>query len=247
MAEGKKGLSPLAWVGIGCGALLVLGGIALAIGIGFVGHKAKQFAGNMEDKPVETTARLIARLNPDIDYVSSDEESQTVTLLNKKTGQEMTFDFQDIKDGKVRWNTGDGDVEISTTGSGDEGGITVTSDQGTAKFGAGATGDDELPDWVPVCSGATDFDLVYVTEDSSSRAGTYSIACPGSLDEALDEYKVLLENGGFEVSRHVVSLGDQGKQGVVQGEDKANNRTVVVTLTTDDAASKGLVQYSEKN
>lgn len=245
-APGKKGLSPLAWVAIGCGALLVLGGIALAVAIGFVGHKVKQVAGDMEDRPVETTAKLFARVNPDVDYVDSDEDARTVTLRNTKTGEEMTFDFKDIEQGKLRWNTGEGEVEIDAQGAGDQGGVTVRTEKGTAKFGAGAAGDDELPAWVPVCEDSTAFDMVFVTEDTHSRTGTYTVSCPAAINDALDFYQQALEGDGFEVKRQTVSFNG-GKQGILTGENKADERTVVVTLTSEGEGAKGGVQYSEKH
>ena len=60
----KKGLSPLAWIGIGCLGLLVIGGIVATVITVFVARKVSEVASEMEEDPVATTAKLLAAANP---------------------------------------------------------------------------------------------------------------------------------------------------------------------------------------
>jgi hypothetical protein len=93
----KKGLSPLAWVGIGCLGLLVIGGIVATVVTVLVVGKVKQVATEMEEDPVATTAKLLAAANPDVELVATDKENRTVTFRDVKTGEELTFGYDDIE------------------------------------------------------------------------------------------------------------------------------------------------------
>ncbi len=77
----RKGLSPVAWIAIGCAGILVLAGIATFVGGIFIFKKAKNVVQEMEDNPVLATAKLIAATNPDVELVAADEETQTVIFL----------------------------------------------------------------------------------------------------------------------------------------------------------------------
>src|SRR5215470_13160748 len=71
----KKGMGPLAWIGIGCGVIVLLGCIVMGAFFYFVKSKADEFQKN----PALSAAKLAVQLNPDLDLVSSDEKAQTLT------------------------------------------------------------------------------------------------------------------------------------------------------------------------
>jgi hypothetical protein len=83
----KKGLSPLAWVGIGCAVLFVLGLLVLGGIVGVGGYFAKKAAAKFEKNPTMAAAEMVVRLNPDLELVSSDEKTNTLTIKDKKTGE----------------------------------------------------------------------------------------------------------------------------------------------------------------
>ena len=58
--------------------------------------------------------------NPDLEVVSSDDESGTVTIRNKKTGEEITMNAADIKNGRLRFKNEKGE-EVTFEGSGEKG------------------------------------------------------------------------------------------------------------------------------
>ncbi len=65
--------------------------------------KLSDFAKEMESNPDAAAVRaaeLVLRLNPDVDVLSSDPAAGTITVREKKTGKEVTFDLEDIKAGK---------------------------------------------------------------------------------------------------------------------------------------------------
>ncbi|HSF39476.1 MAG TPA: hypothetical protein VLT87_06755, partial [Thermoanaerobaculia bacterium] len=114
----KKGLGPLAWVGIGCGALLVIGVVAMFA----VGYIAKRQLDKFEDNPAMAAATLAVRLNPELELVKADEENNTLTVKNKKTGEVVTLSAEDIKEGKFTVTTDEGTTTFDADGDGKDGG-----------------------------------------------------------------------------------------------------------------------------
>ena len=241
MTEKKKGLGALAWIAIGCVGLLIVAGVAVSAGVWFIGKKAKDFAEDFEERPVETGAKILAGVNPEIAFVSADEENRTVVFRNEKTGEEMSFNFDDVENGNISFDTGDGEVKVSVKQEG-EGGLTVRSPEGTATFG-GARGAEDLPDWIPVYEGA-EVQMGFSTSGDQGAAGAFSLKSQDSPDEVLDYYEKTLKDAGYEVQRQRVSVGDSGSRGFVTGRHKESNRTLTVTATLDGAATEAAIQYS---
>ena len=100
-AQVKKGLPALAWIGIGCGVIILIGAIALVAGGVFVAKKVKDVAGDFEKNPALASARMIVKLNPEWEEVSTDDKAGTITVREKKTGKEMTFGLDDLAKGRV--------------------------------------------------------------------------------------------------------------------------------------------------
>ena len=61
--------------------------------------------------PMVRAAELALRLNPEVDVVSSDPAAGTITVREKKTGKEVTFNLEDIKAGKFSITDGRRDDE----------------------------------------------------------------------------------------------------------------------------------------
>lgn len=96
----KKGLSPLAWVGIGCGGIAAIALIAIIAGSIFVGKKAQEVIANASGNPERFAAEVMVKLNPDMEMVSADDEKSSMTIKMKKSGEEVTISYADLKDGK---------------------------------------------------------------------------------------------------------------------------------------------------
>ncbi len=95
----KKGLPALAWVGIGCGGLVVIAIIVMIIGGVWFTKKAKELGVDFQKNPERAAAELVVNLSPDLEKVSTDEEAGTMTI-RKQDGTEMTLTYQDISEGK---------------------------------------------------------------------------------------------------------------------------------------------------
>ncbi len=228
----KKGLPTLAWVGIGCGVLLLLGAISFAVAVGFGIRKVKQVAGDVaadfEKNPAKAAAELAVRLNPDLELVESDDDAGTMTIRNKKDGEVVTLDFKDIADGNFRVTTKDGETSLSV--GGDEG-VTVRGPDGEARFGG--SGDlSDVPDWVPIYPAATGATGAYSGTSGGRTSGAVTAKATGEPKAVLDYYAGVLEERGYEVSSHTMDIGAVGPKGMVNGEIKGE-RTVNVTVSRD--------------
>ncbi|HXV62241.1 MAG TPA: hypothetical protein VEK15_16190, partial [Vicinamibacteria bacterium] len=168
----KQGLSPWAWLGIGCAGILVVGGVvAVLVGM-FVFGKVREVARDMEEDPVATMSRMIAAAHPEVELVEADKDARTVTFRNTTSGEVFTFSYEDIEEGRFSF-TSDGetaqfdfDADESESGR-----MTVTTDEGTATFGAGSDVSD-IPDWVPIYPGSTP-NGTYSSETPQMRAGGF--------------------------------------------------------------------------
>src|ERR1700744_616732 len=106
----KKGMSPLAWIGIGCVVLLILCGIAF----GIMGYIAKRAVDRFSKNPTMAAAELMVKANPDPELVNADEAYNTLTVKNKKPGETMTVNADDAQHGKWSITTDKGSATIDT-------------------------------------------------------------------------------------------------------------------------------------
>lgn len=104
----KKGLSGWAWAGIGCGTVLLIGIIAIGLGVGYCSRKVTEFNKEMQANPERKSAELIIGFHPEYSVVSSNDQTNEMTIKEDKTGKEMTLSFKDIADGKFAMTGPDG-------------------------------------------------------------------------------------------------------------------------------------------
>jgi hypothetical protein len=235
MSPEKKGLHPLAWVGIGCGVLIVLGGVVFVALTMFVFGKAKDAL----DQPVTMTARAIALANPDIEFVSADEENRTVVFRNKDTGEESRFDFSDVEAGRIEFTGSEGTVSIGAEADGQ--GVAIRGPDGqTARFGAGDA--EDIPDFVPRMRQATYESAFSMTSDGVT-AGTASLSTSEAPSEVAAFYKRELTSAGWEVSETTTTANGVSMY-IVTGT-KGDSQVSVMT-SDDGSGTRGTVSYSGK-
>jgi len=79
-------MPPLAWVGIGCGTILVILVIVVSLAVRACVDKVEEFRKN----PEKAGAEMFVRMNPDLELVSQDENAGTMTVRVKKSGETVT-------------------------------------------------------------------------------------------------------------------------------------------------------------
>lgn len=181
--EKKKGFSPLAWVLIGCLGLIVVFAIVIFAGGLFVTKKAANFIEEAQENPAKSMAEMVVKMNPDLEYIESDDES--VTFENEE-GEVVTMNFKDIEDGKFSIETGDGQTSsitfgpegISGSGSGEDGEETDFSISGGADT-SNVPGEVRFPD-------ADDFAATMTQRSQGQAAGMITFTTDASIDEVVE-------------------------------------------------------------
>lgn len=244
----KKGLSTLAKVLIGCGVVLLLGVGSCVVVTGYLAkkgiNKLEAFAKEMEENPDAAAVRaaeLALRLNPEITIVQSNPEGGTITVREKASGREITFTLEDIKAGRLTVSEGGEETRIDFD-SDEQGGGTmkVTSDKGTMVLGAGDA--SQVPGWVPTYPGAR-ADSFSTVKTGTETSGTFALHTADSAETVLAFFAEKLEAGGFQVEK--VSGETTGALGGTLNAT-SGNRTVNVTVVSQEGETQGLIAYGEK-
>lgn len=243
-APPAKKTNILVWIAAGCGVLVLVVLVVMIAGGIFLGRKAKEFAAGAEKNPALVVAKMIAAANPDIEVVAEDADAGTLTLRNKKTGEIITMNAEDIKDGKITFKSDKGEVTITGSGKEGEEGFKIESDEGTIEFGAGAS--STLPDWLPAYPGAESRGT-YSGEAKGKAAGAVQFETPDSVAEVLAFYEKELKSAGFATEVTKVDRDGSLVGGTLTAKDEAGGRTVTVVCTRLEQATQGLVNYEAPN
>lgn len=263
----KKGLHPLAWVGIGCGCLVLLVVGVFVAGTAYVAWKAKEVVEDFRENPEKATAKLIAFANPDLELVGTDDEAGTVTFRNTREGKEFTVDYEDIKDGRLTIRTEEGEItfdatqtkdggtltirgpdgETRMTFDGDEDGeggqLTIQGPDGELRFGA-SQDLEKVPSWVPLYPEATSTAAGFTTSSNEVEAGLLTIKTDKGTETVMEYYQEKLEDEGYEVRHHTMTVNGQ-THATVTGEKEGRNVNVVIGREGEETVI--VLQYNGKS
>jgi hypothetical protein len=240
----SSGAKVLLWiVGIVVG-LFLLGSATCAV-LGFYAmHKVKQAGFDsdlMKKNPGLATAKMAVTLNPDTEILSSDDNAGTIVVRDKKTGKTVTMKFDPQKKAMVITDENGQTTSMTTTGEGANAGIEMKSSEGTMKIGGSA---DKAPGWVPVYPGSSPQNT-FSASNPGEQSGSYTFTTADPAEKVISFYGDTLKSAGFAVSN--MTSNSEGKVGgMVSGEDKANKRTVVVSLGTETDGTHVNVTFSVK-
>lgn len=224
----KQGMPTWAWIGIGCGCLVVLAGLAVVGLMIFGGKQLVELAEELEDNPAAAVEFAI-RLNPELELVETDNEAGTVTVRNKETGEVATFDFSDIENGNFSFEGSDG-TNFSVRG--EDGKVETTDGDGnTATFGAGQN-PDNLPSWLHLYPGAS-VEVGFTQQGGGQATGIVSQQTDDSIHDVAEHFAKHFESEGWEVTRNQMSGGGQNVI-VVTGTSEDGTYTHAATASTDE-------------
>ena len=227
IAPEKKGLGLLAWILIGC---LGLGGIAFA-GALFIANKVSEFGKN----PAKAIAELAVKSDPDLEVIDSDDSAGTLTIRNKDTGEVATFDWSGIREGKLRFESAEGEATIDTKAIDQEGAImTITDDQGRQTTIA-AGGDQDAPEWVPVYPNAVSREYVFSTTSGDERMGSFVFETNDNVEKVVAYFEQALEDQEFEHQK--VEFSSDGERSVNFGGESGGRALTVSVLDGEDLVS----------
>jgi len=239
-APQKKGTSPLVWILAGCGGLIVVVCLVMLVGGYFVAHKIKGYAETARKNPAMAAAKFAVGVNPDLEIVSEDDDKGELTIRNKKTGEQLTMNAQDIKQGRLKFKNEKGE-EVTFEGSGEPGkeGLRIKSNTGTVTFGAGDV--EKAPSWVPVYPGGKAMASAS-QKTASGVSGHISLQTTDAADKVLDYYERELKASGFSVER--TSMKGMAQIANLNAKADGGRRTVNVIVTQVGEAMQVAVQYT---
>jgi hypothetical protein len=219
--------SPIVWILLIVGGVFVLG-IAGVVGTGFfLVHKAKQAGLDtdlMQRNPAYAAAKLMVAANPDLSEVSHDDRAGTITLRDNKTGKVTTMNFEDLKQGKIRFS------------GTDENGKTAT-----VEIGGGA---GKLPSWIPEYPGSTAQATFAVKADASDggEGGNFTFTTHDSPAKVLSFYQDKTKDLGMKVN--MTTSGDQG--GMIVAADEVTDRSLTIIIGGGSNETTVNVTYGRK-
>ena len=207
---GRK-TSPIVWVLVAILGVILLGGLAVGGVALFVVHKARE-AGISADlwrrNPAAATARALALANPDIQIVSEDDGSGTVTVRDRSSGKTMTWNLDQARRGRIRITAEDEDGKNATVDIG----------EGSA---------NRLPRWVPSYPGAVSKGNFAITGHGADGAGgTFSFRTPDPARDVVSFYQDKIEAMGMKVQVNATTA--QG--GVITATDDDQKRTLNIVV-----------------
>jgi uncharacterized protein YneF (UPF0154 family) len=237
----KKGTSPLVWILAGCGGLIVITMLVLLVGGYFVAHKVKGYAQMAKKNPAMAAAKIMVSVNPDLEIVSEDDDKGTITVRDKKTGEEITMNAEDIKEGRLKFKNKKGE-EVTFEGSGESGkeGFKIKTDKGTMAFGNAPA--EAPPSWVPSYPGAN---AVASSKEKTDEGftGTYSFHTSDSGEAVLAYFEKELKKAGFDVEG--TKTGEMSGLGTINARG-SGDRTVNVVVTRLADTTQVMVQYASR-
>jgi hypothetical protein len=205
----KRGLSPIVWV------LIIVGGLILLSVVGVVGaglflvHKAHQAGFDsqlMQRNPGYAIAKLAITANPDVEEVSHDEAAGTITVREKKTGKVTTMKFGDVKNGQFSFSAQD------------ENGKTATME-----FGEGA---GKLPSWIPGYPGAKAEGEFSAKSGEDGEGGTVAFSTSDDPSKVMSFYQDKAKALGMRATMTTSS----GEGGMLMFADDDSKRTLTVIV-----------------
>lgn len=244
MAE-KKGMSPWAWVAIGCGVLVVLVFVVLSAGVWFAGKKIKDVAERFEDNPAKAAAEMVVKVNPELELVESDDDSGTMTIRFKETGEVATFDYSDIQEGRISFESAEGKMSFDVTGAESGSLVTVETDEGEARFGVGDEA-AEMPAWLPAYPGAASPESTYTASMEGMESGAFGFETADPPAAIFAYYRSQLEAAGFDIQEHTTSQGGTVMGGLLSATSESPERSVNVVIGREGDTSQVSLQYNYK-
>jgi hypothetical protein len=229
----KKGMSPLAWIAIGCAGLIVLAGIVVVAGGFFAVKKGKEFVEKMEDNPTKSIAEMAIKMNPDTKFIESDDETVT---FETKDGEIVTMNFEDIQNGNFSMTNEEGETSNLSFGpSGITG--TATDENGeTTNFNIfGGGGDTSNVPKVLLYPGADNISPTIASRSEGEYTGMLNYSTDATMDEVVEWQTNALED--CTVSRTDV-MGTRTAQLECGGSD-----TVALTFMGQDGSLNVMVNY----
>ncbi|HLJ18123.1 MAG TPA: hypothetical protein VKV15_26760 [Bryobacteraceae bacterium] len=237
----KKKTNPLVWILIGIVGLFMFIGLALGVITIFAVHKVKQFGNEMKSNPGLAMTKMMARMSPNAEILSTNDSNGTITVKDRTSGKVMTMKFDPDTKKMVMIGDDGKQVEISASGNGPNGNVQIKSSDGTMKFGGG----DKAPAWVPAYPGSSPQGN-FSAQGPEGSTTTFSFKTKDSPDKVRSYYADAVKSGGLKVTNTYSGQGATGSSAMMTAEDSDKKRTLLVMIGTSEGDTTVNVTASEK-
>lgn len=238
-----KGISPLVWVAVGCGCLVILAGVSAVFLGGLLVRKAGQTFSDIADDPVMATAERMVKRSPELELVSSDREKGRLEIRDKKSGETYWFDASEITKGRISFGKGDEARTLTFEGEEGRGKVRFEGPEGETEFRVGSGAGGEVPEWLPIPEGAEISEGVFSLDTPESRSGSVTLVTDDSVDDVVAFYREALEGDGWKVSRTTHS-GEMGEGAVLNATSPDGKRTLMVGIARKDGRTTVGIYHS---
>jgi hypothetical protein len=239
----RKGMGPLGWIAVGCGAIVIIGIICLAAATYVFKTKVVD---PLKKNPTLAAAKLAVMANPDLEVVSEDDAANTITIHDRKSGKTVTWNASDIKNGKMSFTSDEGSVTINPNDK--SGGVLkVTDNKGQeTNVTLGAQAPSNLPSWLPTYPGA-EVHGAFSSQGTEGSQATFTESTTDTADQVIAFYKDHLTAAGLDVKPGATaSFGGTTSMASLTAESGDKKRQVSVLATTDQNQHKTAAQISYK-
>jgi hypothetical protein len=208
------------WVLGGFVNLALLAMVTCGIGGYFLMRKAKESGVDsvlLSKNPAYAGAKLAVTLNPEIEIVTADDSTGTLTIRDKRTGKTSSMRFDAATKQMVVVDENGKESSIRYSGNGDNASVVVQGPDGSAKFGAAAA--NNMPSWVPGYPNSKSSGSVTTSADGATNYVS-SFTTGDSLQTVFDYYQNQLKTAGFNITQTYTSgtsamlTGENGKHSV---------------------------------
>ena len=196
----------------------------------------------MAENPVKAAAEMMVRMNPDLELVSSDDEAETMTIRDKTTGKVSTFNWSDISEGKLTFETDGQSYTVDGSGAAD-GRISVQDESGkeTMSFGAGA---GEVPDWFPAYHNAAEINVLVNANQNGQQSTIWTFQTPDAVAAVLTFYETQLKGSGWEVTTSSSDVGGVSNGSIEAKQDNGAKTLNLVMSKSGGEASQAMATYT---
>jgi hypothetical protein len=175
-----------------------------------------------------------------VELVEADEASRRVTFRDTKTGKTLTFDADDLEDGRISFETEEGTVTVGAEGGEEGGSLSVTTGEGTAVFRGGSAATD-VPDWVVRYPGA-ELTGTYSVSAAGTEGGSFGQLTDDGVGEVFEYFQRELKQAGFELQVHTFS-GGGSEHSTLVATSSDPPRNEVVSLGIAEGRTQVAIQY----
>jgi hypothetical protein len=228
-------------VGIGCGALFLL----MCIGGGVLAMKGcaklREVAGDYEKNPAKAVATLAVKVNPDLEFISTDDAKGTITFREKATGKVTTMTFDEMSEGKFTITDSEGNETKIDGSAGGQGRVTIKGRQGETII-SGNAAETAPPAWVPAYPGATAQQGGMRAENDGVLSGMGALRSQDPVGKVKDHYETQLKAAGFQVETSTMNLNGAESATVTATKDEGKT-TANIMINRDGDVTNIVVTY----